>query len=68
MIRLEVQPYCSECLDFEASVREPQFMRLNFVGDGAEESHTDTVIRCKNARRCESLMRYLKKQMKGEEV
>lgn len=65
MIKLEVQPYCSDCLDFEASVKEPQITRG--VG-GDVVAHTDTVVKCRNARRCESLMRYLKKQMKGEEV
>lgn len=68
MIKLEVQPYCCDCLDFEPSVKEPQLIRVNLVGEEAEATHTDTIIRCKNARRCKSLVRYLEKQMKGEEV
>lgn len=64
MIRLEVQPYCSECLDFEAIVTEPQLIHV--IGEDDAKAKTDTIVRCKNARRCKALMRYLEKQLKGD--
>ena len=65
MIRLEVQPYCADCLDFEASVTEPQLIHV--LGDDEVKAKSDTIVRCKNARRCKALMRYLEKQLKGEQ-
>lgn len=60
-IKLEVQPYCSECCDFEADVTKPE--RVTAVVYGINEptvGRTDTIIRCKYAKRCEAIKRYLR--------
>lgn len=57
MIRLEVEPYCQECQDFEADVDGKKIELLTC---------SDTVIRCKYRNRCRRLSEYLKRQ-KGEE-
>ena len=53
-IKLEVQPYCGACLDFEADVIKP-----NKVYSGEEIILGDTVVRCEHARRCENIRKYL---------
>lgn len=59
MIRLEVQPYCSDCFDFNPEVSGPEKAIFSdgsiFVGD--------TIVRCKYAKRCEAIKRYLSKCM-----
>ena len=60
MIRIEVQEYCSECCDFEPDVTRP----VKMVGytpftDVTDVMQTDTVVRCKYAKRCENIKRYL---------
>lgn len=61
MIRLDVQSYCDKCFDFEPDVIRPGRV---LIGDSAVEQ-TDTIVRCKHARRCEVIKRYLENQMKG---
>ena len=63
MIRIEVQPYCDACCDFDPDVKKPEKM---FYNDGAF-FQSDTIIRCKNAKRCESIKRYLDSQTKKED-
>ena len=64
MIRLEVQPYCSECYDFSPNVTGPE--KLLFSDGHVEVS--DTVVCCKHSGRCESIKKYLTRQMeKGEQ-
>lgn len=58
MIKLEVQPYCSDCRDFEADVVKPERV-ITACGDFVQGS---TIVRCENARRCEAIKRYLEKQ------
>lgn len=60
-IKLEVQPYCSECCDFEADVTKPE--RVTAMAYGFDESmavRTDTIVRCKYAKRCVAIKRYLR--------
>lgn len=60
-IRLEVQPYCSECCDFEADVTKPERKRN---GSDGELYLSDTIVRCKNFKRCEAIRRYLTNHIK----
>lgn len=63
MIRLDISEYCTACCDFEPDVTKP--MKL-YTEDQAI-TMSDTIIRCKNAKRCESIKRYLERQSsKGE--
>ena len=70
MIRLEVEPYCQECQDFEADVERPEcnlFFGTDPDGKKIELlTCSDTVIRCKYRNRCRRLSEYLKRQT-GEE-
>lgn len=63
MIRLEVQPYCSECCDFKPDVVDS----FNFVGLDGSVVRSDTVVRCEYARRCEAIKRYLLKLIDEKE-
>ena len=45
-IKLEVQPYCENCLVFDADVERPLYQ-------------TDTVIRCSYRKCCAMLIRYV---------
>lgn len=66
MIRLDIREYCEACLDFEADVTKAEQIKsfINF-DEAVTLCQTDTVIRCKYAKRCEGLKRYLEQQAKG---
>ena len=64
MIKLDVQPYCEDCLMFEADVEKPARM---YGCDGIREAaiiQTDTFVRCSRRKLCEGLKRHLEKEMK----
>ena len=60
MIRLEVQPYCESCMDFEADVEKPSTL---ICSDGVFEMTGDTIVRCENRERCERIRQFV---LKGE--
>lgn len=62
MIRLEVQPYCQECLDFEADVDKAEV----YTCDSNTHYCSDTIIRCERRKHCESIRKFLEQKMKGE--
>jgi hypothetical protein len=63
MIRLEVEDYCQQCLDFCPDVIKPE--RTVSMIDGAIVQ-TDTTIHCEYRKRCAGIKRYLEQQAKGE--
>ena len=62
MIRVDVEDYCHQCLDFCPDVIKPQRM----AAPGGELIFTDTVIQCENRKRCAGIRRFLEMQMKEE--
>lgn len=62
MICLDIPEYCSDCCDFEPDVTKPT--RCFTAND--ECMVTNTIIRCKYVKRCESIKRYLERQMQQE--
>lgn len=58
MIRLEVETYCYDCPDFEASVEKIE--HRDFFGN----DKADTTITCEHRRKCKQLMAELKKSSK----
>ena len=58
MIRLEVEDYCQNCIEFdpEKEVIAKQYM------ESKDEEYLTFVI-CKNANKCRGLVRHLKKKM-----
>lgn len=61
-IKLEVEPYCEQCLDFEADVTKPERTTVwSIAPSSATTIQSDTVVRCRYANRCANLMRYLNK-------
>lgn len=62
MIRLEVEEYCHECLDFNADVIRPERVR----DEGGSLIYTDTIVQCKYHKRCASIKRFLEQQAKSE--
>ncbi len=61
MIRVDVQPYCSECFDFDPDITKPVKLYGSFLDDDTI-ARTDTIIRCSHAKRCEAIKRYLEHQ------
>ena len=57
-IRLEVQPYCKNCLIFEADVEMP----TKYVDSFNIPCQTDTIIRCSRQNLCAGLKKYLERQ------
>lgn len=66
-IRLDIQPYCSSCLDFEPDVTKPERATLYSYDGPVYNTISDTIIRCKHANRCSNLVRYLNRQAKEDE-
>lgn len=61
MIRLDVQGYCAECCDFESDIAKPVRDTVRSSGGIIEVIQTDTIVRCKYAKRCENIRRFLEK-------
>lgn len=64
MIRINVEEYCHQCLDFEADVTKP----VRSVNDDGKHVQTDTIVQCKYRKRCNGIRRFLEQQVKGEEA
>lgn len=64
-IRLEVENYCQDCMDFSPDVTKP-----DRVWRSPEDAITlgDTIIRCEYRRRCGNIKRYLEQREKVEAV
>lgn len=63
MIRVDVEGYCHQCLDFHPDVTPPV---KTFSSASDEPIMTDTVIKCEYRRRCSGIKRYLEQQTKTE--
>lgn len=66
MIRVEVEPYCQECLDFEPDLKRPEKTILYGL-DPCEKpielvTVSDSIIRCKYRNRCRKIKEYLEKR------
>ena len=66
MIRLDIQPYCEQCCDFDPDVTKP--VKNTIYSDEQIVLQTDTIVRCKNAKRCEHIKRYLEQQSRGDKT
>ena len=64
MIKLEVDEYCNDCLDFTVDVDKTKLTGDDFFGE-ENMSCCETVIRCKNRNRCRALLRYLGRKYEG---
>ena len=62
MIRIEVEEYCHNCLDFSPDITKPERMVTALFC----ETWTDTIVRCEYRKRCASIKRYLEQQAKNE--
>lgn len=60
-IRLEVEPYCQDCPEFETDVQSPSLYYANFE---LYMKTGDTVIRCKHKAVCNRIKEHLEKNMK----
>lgn len=63
MIRVEVEGYCQQCMDFVPDVTAPERI---WDKQKLEMTQTDTIIQCKHKRRCAGIKRYLEQQAKGD--
>jgi hypothetical protein len=64
MIRINVEEYCHQCLDFTPDVIEPT---KTYVGN-EEIILSDTIVQCKYRKRCSNMFRFLEHQAKDEAV
>ena len=65
MIKLSVEEYCHQCMDFVPDVTEPE---RHFIAGSDEIIQSDTIVQCKYRRRCEAIKKYLIRQAKEEAV
>ena len=66
MIRLDVENYCHECLDFTPDVTKPERETTEDLKGKRHVAYTDTIVQCKYRKRCEAIKKYLLRQAKGE--
>ena len=59
MIKLDVKPYCNDCPDFTPDVEAP----VHYYADFDVVAASDTIVRCKYRKRCESMVRFLQNQI-----
>lgn len=61
MIKLDIQPYCRNCPDFEAKTDHEclEFSGMGFNKTAYEHRY---VITCRNKKRCEEMVTYLRQQ------
>ena len=63
MIRIAVQDHCRECCDSEPDVTRPvKMVSYTPFTDVTDITQTDTIVRCKYAKRCENIKRYLERR------
>ena len=65
MIRLNVEEYCHQCMDFVPDVTAAE---RTFAAVGDEIIQTDTIVQYKFRKRCEAIKKYLIRQAKEEAV
>lgn len=62
-IKLDVRPYCENCMIFDADVERP----TKLYGNDLPLHQTDTIVRCSRRSTCAGLTNYLRKELqKGE--
>ena len=61
MIKLEVEGYCQQCLDFCPDVVKPE--RVVVVGSD-KPIYSDTIVHCKYQKRCSGIRRFLEQQIR----
>lgn len=64
MIKLDVEGYCHECLDFCPDVIKPE----RVIAPSTDAYYTDTIIKCKYRKRCGGIMRFLENQTKEKKL
>lgn len=61
MIKLEVEDYCHDCRAFDPETEEVTVYTLG------NPYHTDTVVRCRNAKWCARMMQRLERKLRKEQ-
>lgn len=61
MISLYVKNYCHNCPEFEPDVEKDTIYSENYLME-KRTTHTQTYIYCKHKDRCESMIKFLKKE------
>lgn len=64
MIKLDVQPYCQNCLDFRPDVERTDILMTDDTVVNVGE--IDTIIRCRHRQRCAIIHHYLKDECTKE--
>lgn len=55
-IKLKVEDYCQQCLDFTPELIKPQRVML----DNCEAAISDAIVYCQYSKRCYGLVRHLR--------
>lgn len=66
MIRLDIEDYCQQCLDFNPDVLKPEREISKTLNGTHSASYSDTIVRCKYRKRCDGIKRFLEQQAKGD--
>lgn len=63
MIRVEVEDYCQNCLEFEPDVSKPDVM---WIGDQRVVFAGDIIVRCEHRERCREIARFFESRGKEQ--
>lgn len=63
MIKLNVEEYCHQCLDFT-----PDVIRSSRENNDDDQTQSDMLVQCKYRKRCANIKRYLEHQGRDEVV
>ena len=63
MIKIDVEDYCHECLEFEPDVSKPVVYQ---AGDSQFIFAGDTVVRCEHRDRCREIARFFESRNKEQ--
>lgn len=64
MIKLDVEGYCQDCLDFDPAVVKATRIQCH----NGEFEYSDTLIQCENRRRCAAIARHISQQKAKEDA
>lgn len=63
MIKLDLEPYCGNCPNFE-----PEVEVITIETGYGELVRYDSFVKCENASKCRNMMRYLRTEEKRNDV
>ena len=66
MIKLDIREYCQDCLEFDPCISVTDRSDLLYVDNKPYGFIGDTIVKCKNRYKCETLYKNLKRDERSK--